>query len=500
MYNLEEVKNEIKIPDKIDLAVKKGIERGRKNKKVKKFHKAYKRIAAVASIIIIIASIGILNPSIAKAIPGMQSVFRFVSHGTYGENFESFEKLSTSVNKTVEKNGIKVTINEIIIDDNTLAITSTEEEKNLKEDRSHTVDISLNGKRLSNNYNIKDEKIDSKTLKTVLYADISNLKLANSIDVEINLVSIDDIRGPWNFKFKVSKTSKPVSSRVVNIDRSLKTPKGTLKFEKIVVSPMGSTLNWSFTPDSESKDLKDKNGYVINTDMKSIVVMDENGRCLQVDSIGYECGKNECSGKEKILDDLTNVKSITIVPVFNEWKYKSMKVGKLTISILKTTINGTNFDVPSETIINTRIATAREKKAGYIDDKFSTVYNIDKARKFSSIDELINQGIKVGNNNTVRILKIEPLKDYTKVTFKIEGSGAYYYSNIREASILDENYNDYNGEDGTTAVFENVNDRIVSVKLPCNIDKSKKYKIALPIIDDPQIEEKYKVNIDLAKK
>ena len=41
-------------------------------------------------------------------------------------------------------------------------------------------------------------------------------------------------------------------------------------------------------------------------------------------------------------------------------------------------------------------------------------------------------------------------------------------------------------------------ERIVSIKLP-PIDKTKNYKIALPITDQPQIEEQYQMNIDLTK-
>lgn len=53
-------------------------------------------------------------------------------------------------------------------------------------------------------------------------------------------------------------------------------------------------------------------------------------------------------------------------------------------------------------------------------------------------------------------------------------------------------------EDGPMALLEDVEERIVSIKLP-PIDKSRKYKIALPIIDEPQIEDKYKIGIELTK-
>ena len=41
MFNLDNLKDEIKIPKDIDLAIKKGIERGRKERKMKSPQKRY---------------------------------------------------------------------------------------------------------------------------------------------------------------------------------------------------------------------------------------------------------------------------------------------------------------------------------------------------------------------------------------------------------------------------------------------------------------------------
>lgn len=86
MDNLENLKNEIKIPEGIDLAIKKGIEKGKKDKKFKKHQKTYTKIVVAAAILVAVTSIGIVHPDIVKAIPGIQSIPKLIKHGNMGEN------------------------------------------------------------------------------------------------------------------------------------------------------------------------------------------------------------------------------------------------------------------------------------------------------------------------------------------------------------------------------------------------------------------------------
>lgn len=75
----------------------------------------------------------------------------------------------------------------------------------------------------------------------------------------------------------------------------------------------------------------------------------------------------------------------------------------------------------------------------------------------------------------------------------------YDYGNINEAVILDEDYKDTGrAEDGDRAVMENQSEKIVSIKLPA-VDKNKKYKIAIPMITEPEIDDRYRIDIDLSK-
>lgn len=489
MDSLENLKNKIEIPKEIDSAVKMGIEKGKKEKKLKKHKKLYKRVAAAAVILVIAIPIGILKPGIVMAIPGAESIFKLIGHGMVGESFGKFEQFSSSVNKSVEKNGIKITINEIAIDDNTIAITSTEQGKNLKKHAYLNWDITLNGKRLQS-ISPKQKRIDDNTITTVTYSNISDLGLGDLVNVDLNSMWFGDIMGPWNFKFQVSKSKKPTNSRVIKLNKTIKMPNSTLKIENIVIGPLGNTINYSSYYDKVNKTMRD--------DISDFVVMDDKGRILQTMRGNGVMSNKYYKGQMEILNDLSGVKDLTVVPIFKQCGIKFMNIDKFNYPVLQTTINSANFNVPQETITKSRAVTKKEKADGYALSKVTHVFNIDKAEEFSPIDGLINQVIKVGDNSTVLIKDIKVLKNETKITFKIEGNGAYNYRNFDNTVIIDENFNDASKtEDADTAVLENANEGIVSIKLP-KIDKTKKYKIAIPIVDEPQMEDQYKIKIDLA--
>lgn len=263
------------------------------------------------------------------------------------------------------------------------------------------------------------------------------------------------------------------------------------------ISPLGNTINYSGNFD-KIKNMESMKG--MDSSIFDFVVIDDKGRVLQTageSGISQISNKNY-KGKIEILNDLSGVKALTVVPIFKQCGIKFMNIDKFNYPVLQTTINSSDFNIPQEVITKSRAVTKKEKVDGYGLSKVIHVFNIDKAKEFSSIDGLINQVIKVGDNSTVLIKDIKALKNETKITFKIEGNGEYNYRNFDNTVMIDENFNDASKtEDADTAVLENADEGIVSIKLP-KIDKTKKYKIAIPIVDEPQMEDQYKIKIDLA--
>ncbi len=489
MDDLNNIKEMIKIPEGIDLAVKKGFERGKKEKKRRKHNKVYKRVGAIAATLALVVIVGINNPEIVQAIPGVGSIFKLIDYDRMGRNLSAYEKFATSINKSVENNGIKVTIDEIAIDDNSLVITSTIEGDGLQEERGYmTPDIVLNGKQVES-FSNSDKKVFDKKLVSVITANVSDFTLDNNINVYLNMHSIGNTVGLWEFKFNVSKMNNVSNSKVINLDKSIKIPNSTLTLDKMTISPLGNTINYSGKYDNTNEGKRNE--------IFSFIVMDENGRILDARELGGGSNNKKYEGKIEIFDDLSNVNSLTVVPVFKEWGIKRQDVRGFSYPILQTTTN--NQSDKQEVITKSRPVTKEEKRKGYSLDEVISVYNIDKNREFVPVENLVNQTIKVSDNNSVTIKNIEATDQYTKLTFKLDGNGAYYYGDINESIILDEDYKDTRrAEDGDRAVMENQAEKIVSIKLPA-VDKNKKYKIAIPMITEPEIDDRYRIDIDLSK-
>lgn len=492
MENIDSLINDIKIPEGIDLAVKKGIERGRREKQKRgSYRNKYKNIAVAATAAVFIATaVGVMGRELVRATPRMESVFKLVKYGYMGQHFDEYEQFSSSVYKTVENNGIKVTIAEIVIDDNTMAVTSIIEGENLRENRVEMGSIYLNGKSVSS-HSESERKIDDNKLVIITYANISDMDLPEEVEVKINTGWIDEVEGSWKFKFKVSKADEVTKSKVINLDKTIKLPSSNLKLEKLVISPLGNTINYSGVFENLNK------SEFHNTGIYSFAVMDDKGRILETSEGNGSSTEKSYEGRIEILNNLSNVKSLKVIPVLKKWGNKTKEIDGIKYSILQTTMNSTDLNIPQEVVIKSRATTEKEKLSGDTRDKVIHVYNIDKEREFETLDNLVNKVIKVGENSTALIKNIEATDKETKITFKLEGSGAYSFRKINFVEIIDENYNDIDQEqDGSMAILEDVEERIVSIKLP-PLDQNKKYKIALPIIEEPEIDDKYKIDINL---
>lgn len=489
MNNFEELKNSISIPEEIDFAVLKGIERGKKEKLLKKKKRRYKNfIAAAIASLVVTSSTFIIKPDLAMAIPGVNSIFKLFTHDSVGQPVDKFQDYSSAVNKTVEKNGVKVTVEEIAVDDNTIAITTEIEGINLsgKNGGGPMDAIELNGKRVDS-MTSEDKKIDDNKFVNLTYCNISDFNLPNEIDFKWNITWIEDVKGPWAFNFKISKSEKNTNSRVINFNKSVKLPKSNLVFDKLVISPLGNTLNFSGTYDNKNEN------YIFET--CDFIITDDTGRVLVTTIGAFEGNSEKYSGKIEILNDISKIKSLNIVPIFQKWneKRKELKVNGNPYPILQCTVKDNDFAAPQEIITKSRPVTQKEKADGYGFDEVTHVYNIDKERVFVTLDQLVNQVIKVGENETVTIQSIEVTEKETKVKVKIQG--LYFYSYINGMVILDEDYKDtIMQEDGERATLDNVEENVVSIKLP-PIDKNKKYKIALPCINEPEVSNQYNVNI-----
>ena len=84
--------------------------------------------------------------------------------------------------------------------------------------------------------------------------------------------------------------------------------------------------------------------------------------------------------------------------------------------------------------------------------------------------------------------------DYTEVVMKIDGN--YNYKLLSNIVLFDEDMNDTCAFEGAMTTLNDIEEKIVTVKLT-KIDLSKKYTIAIPVTTDLVIDESEKATISL---
>lgn len=499
MNEINDLKNSIEIPKELDLAIKNGIERGKieKNKNINlRKNKAIKKFGLVAaSIIIITTVVGITKPEFVQAIPIIGSIFKDFKYDNEGSKLKNFEDFSTSINKTVDNNGIDITIKDIAIDDNIVAIAMIIKADNINNfiNKGIMGAPNLNGDCVRST-RIIDNKIDDNTMETIIYGNISEMNLEENINVELNIAWVGNIKGPWNFKFKTTKNGTSNYSKTIDINKKVSLPIGKLasefKIEKLAISPFGNTLNFSGTYYKPNNDMRNGISNIIN-----FRVTDEDGKVLNINVDGEDGDINSYSGKVQILSDLSKTQSVTVTPILEENGENEEFFNGHECPIYQCSTNPNEINSSSQELVKiSRASTKEEKKKGYAFDTVDYIYRMHN-KNFVSLDQLVNQEIQLNKEIKVTITSIEVNEEKTKIIMKVDGN--YIDTNINSVVLFDEDYIDtIREENGQLFKVEDSDNNIISIELR-PVDINKKYKIALPIIKDPVIEDKYSVKIPI---
>lgn len=495
MNEIDKLKNSIEIPDELNFAIKVGIERGRKekNKLIKsRKNKIFKKLGITAACIAILTTVVVITkPELVQAIPIIGSIFKDFQYDFQGNKLKNFEEFSASVNKTIDKNGVKITINDIAIDDNVVAITMTIQGDNIAKfvNRGIMGAPELNGKNIGS-YDEIDKKIDNNTMETIIYGNVSEMDLGENIDVELDTIYIGDVKGPWDFKFKTTKNGTSKYSKTIDVNKKKSLPDSEYEIEKLVVSPFGNTINFTGTYYEEKKDMP----KAINS-VNGYKAIDENGKVLNISRTDEKGNKKGYSGKVEIFNDLSKTKYIIVTPILNETGDDGEVFNGRDCPIYQCSVKPKEMTDTSQKLVKkSRQATENEKKEGYAYDTVDHVYRMYN-ENFVPLDQLVNTEIQVNKETKVIIKDIEATEEKTKITVKVEGN--YTDTNIDSIVLFNEDYADTSREeDGEFAKVEDTENNIISIELK-PVDLTKKYKIALPIIKDQVIEDKYSIKIPL---
>lgn len=498
----ENIKNIIKVPKELDDAILRGFEAGKKAKKKNNKIKIMKKLAMAASISIIsISLLAIVNPDVTSAIPFMKSVFEYINSNNVSEPVYKYKNLSKDIGYSIEKNGVKFTLDKMAIDDNLMVATFyVESDKLSGYDFSKpegdffnlSMDIFVNGDNPSS-YGESVRIVNKNKAAVMIEANLSEIDLDKNVKVKFNIDSIlrsgrKIAKGPWKINID---TVKGINSKVYLTDESIISSEHSLFVEKLMITPLSNTLfvnGRNFKNDYERKYFD--SGSIEN----NYIIRDNNGNILTYDTKSRtEDEEGNYKAEIRIFNDLDNAKYIEIIKAEgNETIIK--EINEFPYDLLKTTVKDEKLANRSEEVISREVA-KEEKRSGYALDKVRYWVSIDRNNSFEKIEDLIGKEVKVNSNDKVTITNIEATDKKTKITMKIDG--AYKENLLNSIVIFDEDMNDISRvEGGPMSVLEDVENQLVSITLGA-IDKNKKYTIAIPVTTDLKLNEDAKVTINL---
>ncbi|MCR8746901.1 DUF4179 domain-containing protein [Romboutsia lituseburensis] len=244
--DLQELKNE-EFTDfdknKAKKNLKKSLNKNTKNQKHKKY---------ILTTSILLMSMCLMNDnfvSYAKEIIYDISYNISKALGT-SSNLEDYKNV---INKSVSKNGLRVTLNEVVLNNDEIVFSYTvKSKKNLRDAKNFDVIVSglyINNKQLSSIGGSGSEYIDNYTVESVEQCRLFGIEedeLRGDVDVkvEFSLMTEGEFKGkPWIFEFKANGKQLALDTEEIKINKSIELESGAkLILDKYTKNDIGEKI------------------------------------------------------------------------------------------------------------------------------------------------------------------------------------------------------------------------------------------------------------------
>lgn len=507
--------NNVNIPeDKLNQSILKGIEKGRCEKIMRK-RKNNINIKRIASIFVIGSlGIGITFPIVAQAFINIEGAIKVFIESALPEPYSKELKDEKNSKKMVVKNDNGIaTLESSTLDNNIFIANITLESEFLKQYEENDLKHSLHNElyiSIGSKDNIVGgggviKKIDDNKASILVISDIGDANIDKSVDIYINFKEIfiasnewenndrQKLQGNWNFSYSLDKVE---SIKNIYVNDKIQIDEKNMTLESIEITPLATYIK--ITADENIKDI----------DAYYYKVVDDKGKIYKFDKLdGCTDENGTWNFKYAIYDDLSKVKSLSITPYYED-KFISNKIHNQDLYKMVTTMEA-NSQIEEITVsrdVEKRDLDVDTKPADkYGGTKISYQLDIDKERKFYTIDELIGKEIQTGNQTTVAIKDIKVNDKNTEVVIKTNGD----YGKLGQIVLFDENMRDaYSGIYVTHKGKYPINTHMENVKddyyesgefkfIIEKIDLNKKYKIAVPIQKEIKLNPKHTMSVDL---
>lgn len=247
----DNLKDLIKVSEKLDDAVFKGLERGKKEKQRNKKSNIVKRGIKVAGLALVITgATAVFNPELVSAIPVVGEVFKSFNSTLFGEPTDRFQGKGIGVGQSIKNNGIEIALDEVILDENMVMMTLTVEGEFLKgftgKNERDFINLSsyllINGEEPSA-FSENVRKLDENKAAVILTANIAKLDIGEEANIEFKIRDIsraDKMKnGKWDFKLDAKNQD---SGKRIKLNNKIEYKNNSLEAKEIVMTDLTNTL------------------------------------------------------------------------------------------------------------------------------------------------------------------------------------------------------------------------------------------------------------------
>lgn len=222
---------DIKIPEGVNLSVKKGIDRAKKEKRKKMIKST---VSASIAGVVVLGCIITFNDTVYAGI--QKTIYDIKSILGVEKDLDNYK---TIVNKSITKQGVTITLNEVILDDNELIVCKTisSDKKTNTNDCRVDEELFINGQYagvMSSGY---INQIDEYTIQEVMfYTPTEDIDLQGDLDIKMEIsqvyfesvTSSESIKDDWNFEFKSSGAELLADTTEIILDNTFELENGAV--------------------------------------------------------------------------------------------------------------------------------------------------------------------------------------------------------------------------------------------------------------------------------
>lgn len=289
--------------------------------------KRYRKVAASVAIICIIALVGVFSNE--DVLARMNVLGTKIEDFLYKSDGE-LDKYKTIIGTTVENDGVKITLKEVIIDDGQIIINSLvdisklkEQDEGLKRENLILVNsvprIYIDGKYIKSGGGTSEMNIDG-TINLFFTGNTKSSRIGKNYDIEIiydnlyieageNLEYHKNIENMWKFKFEASGKEIIKEINEIKINKSIEIMDTTINLCKIRISPVSLKLYYNVN--------LFKDGY----DIVEFKIEDQNGKELV-----REAANGKFKRTRAIYNINKDVKKVKLIPYVGEKTFREKAI------------------------------------------------------------------------------------------------------------------------------------------------------------------------------